>query len=330
MKEKTLTASEVINLWNSYLTNTMIERVTRYFIAKTQDKEIHQALEYAEEIAMEEVKKAKQFLIEANYPLPNSFDDQDVNINVPPIFTDKFVLILKYIFAQDANVVYSMSLATSTRSDVREYYQACLHHSAELLKRLGETMVKKGLHHPKIHIPIPDKIEKVEKQSFLATGWFSERRPLNVSEINQIEFNYRGSEMQREFLRSFAKLSPTKELSAHFERGAEMLQKHLEVFQSLLSDHDLPQIPTWEGELINTTVSPFSDRLMLYKMSVLTASRSARYGTALSLMQRKDLGVHFMRLMTETLRYGEDCANLMIKYGFMNQLPLAKEKSYQQ
>jgi len=42
---------------------------------------------------------------------------------------------------------------------------------------------------------------------------------------------------------------------------------------------------------------------------------------------RRELSGHFMRLMTETLQYGEDSINLMIEHGFMDQLPMAKERA---
>lgn len=105
-----------------------------------------------------------------------------------------------------------------------------------------------------------------------------------------------------------------------------MYQKQLEIFQSLLSENGLPKLPTWENEITGTTVAPFSERLMLYKTTLLTSANASRYGVAMSTMMRKDLGVHFMRLLTEVLQYAEDGANLMIKNGFMDQLPLAKEE----
>jgi len=67
-------------------------------------------------------------------------------------------------------------------------------------------------------------------------------------------------------------------------------------------------------------------RLMMYKMTLLAASASSQNGSSLSSLQRRDLGVTFMRIMTETLKYGEDCINLMIEHGFLDQLPMAKEK----
>jgi hypothetical protein len=104
-----------------------------------------------------------------------------------------------------------------------------------------------------------------------------------------------------------------------------MLQKHLKIFQDILSENNLPQLPTWESEITDSTVAPFSDRLMLFKMMLLTEIISVNYGTALSSMMRRDLGLHFMRLRAELLKYGEDTLNLMIENEYLDELPMAKK-----
>jgi hypothetical protein len=324
MEIKKLTPAEISNLWNSYLSNTMAIGVTKYFIGKIQDEELHSILEYAEEMAITEVEKSKTFLEEANQPLPQKFTKEDVDLNAPAICTDNFILSIKYNLASVAQVAYSLSLSTSTRKDIREFYHECLKNVGELYNRLADLLIKKGLHHPELHIPTPKHIEKVSKPSFLS-GWFADRRPINALEINVLEYNFKTTEFHKTFMKAFAQVTPSKELKKHFERGVEMFQKQLEIFQSILTENDLPKLPTWESEILDTTVSPFSDRLMLYKVSLLTSAAAGRYGNALSCVQRKDLGSHFMRLMMETLQYGEDCVNLMIERGFMDQLPMAKE-----
>lgn len=322
---KRLTPSEITNLWNSYLTNSMTFWVTKYFIAKTQDEDLHAILEYAEEIAKIEFDKSKVFLEEANHPLPQKFDKNDVDLDAPAICTDNFTAIIKYHLAQVAPIVYSLSLNTSTRTDIREFYQECLKNTIELYNRLANFVIKKGLHHPEIHIPTPNDAEKVSNQSFLA-GWFAERRPINSAEIGQLVYNFKATEVNKTFMKSFAQVTPSKQLNKNFERGVEILQKHIDIFQSILTENDLPKLPTWESELTDTNVSPFSDRLMLYKMTLLTSATSGRYGSALSAVQRRDLGLHYSRLMAETLQYAEDNVNLMIENGFMDQFPLAKNK----
>ena len=322
---KKLTPSEITNLWNSYLTNTMAFWVTKYFIANTKDEELHTILEFAEEIAKIEVDKSKEFLEEAGQPLPQKFDENDVDLHAPAICTDNFTALIKYQLAQAAQIVYSLSLSTSTRKDIRAFYQECMKNSMELYNRLSDLIIKKGLHHPEVQIPTPDYAEKVSHQRFLA-GWFAERRPINSAEISQLVFNFKATELHKTFMKSLAQVTPSKQLKKHFERGVDILQKHLEIFQSILTENDLPKLPTWDGEITDVKVSPFTDRLMLYKMTLLTAEASGRYGMSLSSVQRRDLGVHYTRLMAEVLKYGEDSVNLMIEHDYMDQFPLAKEK----
>lgn len=220
--------------------------------------------------------------------------------------------------------VYALSLNTSIRADIRAFYQKCIQNTSILVNLCMDIMIIKGMHQPEIHLPIPTNIEKVDSQQFLA-GWFTEKRPINAQEIAQIVFNYRATEVHKELLKGAVQVTKSKELKKHFERGVEIYQKHLEIFQTILTENGLPMFPTWENEILDTTDSPFSERVLHFKHAALTSQTSARYGAACSSMMRKDLGAHFMRLMNETLKYGEDAANLMIKYKFLDQLPMVKE-----
>lgn len=322
---KELTAEEVSNLWSSYLTNTMAVHFGRYLLRTSEDKDVHDMLKYAERIAAIEVEKSKYFLEEANYPLPNGFDEQDVDINGPRLYSDNLMLFIKYTLAQDANTVYSLFLSTSTRSNIREFFESCLINSAKLWNRCADIVTKKGLHNPEIHVPKPEIVDRVDKQSFLA-GWLTDRRPLTVQEINSLTFNFKGKELHNELLRSFAQITPSKELKAHFQRGSEICQKHMDTIQCILTENNLPTLPTWESEVTDLTEPIFSERLMLFKISALTAVGVSRYGAAISTVMRKDVGAHFSTLMGELLKYGEDSLNLMIKYGYLDQLPTAKKE----
>lgn len=62
MTTKDLTPSEISNLWNTYLVNTMTVWVTRYFLANSQDEEIVNMLKNAEMFSVKEVKNRKIFL----------------------------------------------------------------------------------------------------------------------------------------------------------------------------------------------------------------------------------------------------------------------------
>ncbi|WP_202076555.1 DUF3231 family protein [Caldalkalibacillus salinus] len=326
MEIRKLTPAEVSNLWNSYLTNTMAVWVTRYLSKRAQNEKLHAILEYAEEIAYSEVHKSKAFLEEVNHPLPEPFDEGDVQLDAPAIYTDKFTLLLKHSLSQAAQIVYTLSFSTSTRQDIRQFYKRCVENSATLYDKLTEVMIEMGIHHPEMHIPIPTHIEKVHHQSYLGTLW-RDRRPLNSQEVSQLTYNFRATEVLKTTTMSFAQVTKSNELKKHYQRGYDLYYKHLDVFQKLLDENDLPKLPTWESEVTDLKTSPFSERVMLYKMSLLASAASGRYGMALSFVQRKNLGVHFMRLMGESLQYEEDSLNLLIKFGYMDQLPLAKGRA---
>lgn len=318
-----LTASEITNLWNSYLGNTMAQHESGYFLKYIDDQDLRGLIEDEVQLAAEQVQEAKRLLIEDGQPLPDGFTEHDVHLNTPHLYKDNIILLIKYTLAQDGMAAYSTSLATSIHSDVREFYLTYVTKTAQFFNKTVDIMEKKGLSHPKLHIPTPDGIEKVHKQSFLG-GWFSKNRSLNSAEILQLHFHFTGLAAAKEFYRSFAQTVNSKELKQYFERGGTLVQKHLNILHSHLAKDELPQLPTWESEITDSTSPPFSERLMLFKLSVLGASAAGKYGVAISSVMRKDLSVDLAKMMAEFLQYGEDGLNLMIERGYLDQVPLAK------
>ncbi|UOQ91535.1 DUF3231 family protein [Halobacillus shinanisalinarum] len=323
--EPTLTPSEISNLWNTYLGNTMGSEVTNLFRLNVRDEEIHKMLDTAQKDANEIVDGAKFLLNEAKHPLPESFDENDVNRNASPQFTDNAVLLLKHSLTQKACMEYSAALTSSTRGDVRNYFVQCLTRTKALLNTLVELVDKKGLNQPKIHIPIPGKIEKVQKQSFLG-GFVKGNRPLTSEEIRHLVFNFQDVAVMNSVFKAFSQMTESKEIKEQFNRGVEIGNKHLDIFQSLMNKNDLPNLPTWESEITDSIDPSFSDRVILFKTSIFIGATASNYGKALSTSFRKDLGVDFLRLMGEWLIFGEDNLNIMIKRGFLDQMPLAKRE----
>jgi len=165
MDVKQLTPAEITSLWNSYVTNSMTLWATRYFINNTQDVELQPHLEYMVDMAIFEIEQSRIYLEDANHPLPQKFDEQDVNVNAPAIYSDNLILLIKIALCKNALNVYSLSLSTSTRPDIRQFYEVCLNKTSQLFNRLTDLLIKKGLHHPEFYIPTPTQIEKVSKQS---------------------------------------------------------------------------------------------------------------------------------------------------------------------
>src|SRR3954470_12729306 len=108
------------------MTNTMEVWVTRYFISHVKDEKVLEMLKFAENISMQDVEKSKVFLEEADYPLPQPFDENDVDVKAPALYSDDFVLLIKYSLGQLENVTYSRAFNACTNSAIREFYQTSM------------------------------------------------------------------------------------------------------------------------------------------------------------------------------------------------------------
>ncbi|MEH7121881.1 DUF3231 family protein [Bacillus sp. JJ1773] len=84
---------------------------------------------------------------------------------------------------------------------------------------------------------------------------------------------------------------------------------------------DLPAPMGWDSAVLDTTTSVFSDKLMMYHVSVMIAAGIGNFGMALAASQRKDLGFKYASLIPEISLYAEDGANIMIKHGWMEDPP---------
>jgi hypothetical protein len=77
---------------------------------------------------------------------------------------------------------YSLGITTSHKLSVRQFYLEAFKGASELYNTTLELLQSKELMERTPTIELPEKIEFVEKQSFLA-GWFGDHRPLNVIEF---------------------------------------------------------------------------------------------------------------------------------------------------
>jgi hypothetical protein len=183
-----LTAPEIANLWTNYMNDSMAICVIKYMLEKVEDREIRPVFEYALDSAKVHVQTIIGIFKEENYPIPHGFTDEDVNLQAPRLFADTFWL--EYLLEMTIHGLtgYALALTTSTRSDLRDYYIQCNQSSMELYQKSINVLLSKGLYSRPPYISTPEKVDFVERQSFL-NGWFEGKRPLNSIEISDIFFN---------------------------------------------------------------------------------------------------------------------------------------------
>jgi spore coat protein CotF len=317
-----LTTAEMANLWTSYMSDSMAICVLKYFMEKVEDREIAPILTYSLELSQNHVQTIKEIFTHENFPIPQGFTNEDVNVTAPRLYSDPFYLIYLQNMSKIGLTAYSLAFPTMARSDVRDYYNECIASSVELNEKVTKVMLSKGIHTRPPYISTPDKVEYVHKQSFM-TGWFGKRRTLEVMEITNIFNCLLNNIFGKVLLMGFGQVAASQAVRDYMFRGTNIASKHIEVLSSLLYESNLTIPPTRDSEVLNSTHSPFSDKLMMFHSRILGLTGMANYGTSIASSMRHDLSAQYARLSVEFGHYGDDGMNIMINEGWLEQSPVA-------
>lgn len=320
-----LTSPEMASLWTSYLSDSMAICVIKYMLEKVEDTQIRPVFEFALHLAQTHTQTIAGIFKEESFPIPFGFTDQDVDLSAPRLFSDTFWLMYLHEMTIHGLTGYAISLTTATRSDIREYFTKCNSSSMELYHKTIDVLLSKGLFSRPPYISTPESAEYVEKQSFL-NGWFGDRRPLNAVEISNIFFNLKKDNVSRALQIGFSQVAKSNDVRDFMIRGADVTFKHIEVFSSILHDNDLPSPMRWESEITNSTIAPFSDKLMMFHAQLLVSTAIAFYGAGMAACMRRDIALQYQRIITETQKYAEDGANILINHGWLEQTPRADDR----
>ncbi|MCD8511729.1 MAG: DUF3231 family protein [Bacillus sp. (in: Bacteria)] len=320
-----LTAAEIGSLWASYMTETGTIPVIKYFLNKVEDEEVKTVLEAALHYSEEHLVELTSILNHENYPIPIGFSESDVNLEAPRLFSDTYTLYFLRNMGKAGIAANGASVSSAAREDIRKLYNKYLHHAVKVEEEAKKVLLSKGLFVRPPHLPIPNNAEFVQGEKFLR-GWLGNRRPLTAEEITHIYMNYTNNLYGTSLLMGFAQVAQNEEVKKHFIRGVELGKDILDLLKILLDESNLPAPMTWDAEVSDSTVPPFSDKLMLFQCNAMTAVSLANIGGSIALSFRRDIAAKYLKQLGNVGLYGEDGAELMIKNGWLEYPPHAANR----
>lgn len=320
-----LTSAEVANLWAAYMSSSIKECMVKYFYAHVEDPEVHNVLEYALHIAKQHLQTLSKLYIRENHPIPLGFTDEDVRVNAPRLFSDNLILRYMEFMAEMRLDGYSTALPMTARTDVRQYFTESLASAAELYNKIATVLISRGQYLRSPYISMPDKVDYVKKQNYI-TGFLGNRRPLTSIEISHLFTRVKTNFLRKALFTCFGRVARSKQVRAYMSRGKAISSKHIEVMSSLLVKEGLPVPMEWDSGVLDSTVAPFSDRLMSQNIRAFNVVEIGNYGDAISVSLRRDVAAVFVRLMAEMAKYAEDGVNILIDNAWMEEPSQAADK----
>ncbi|UGB28939.1 DUF3231 family protein [Metabacillus sp. B2-18] len=321
-----LTASEIGGLWTNYVSDSMFICVYKYFLAHVEDKEIKSVLEHALDLAQQHVSVVTKIFTEEKHAIPEGFTEKDVDIKAPKLFTDEFFLFYTKQMAKGALVTYSALLPHTFRNDIREHFMSCISSTMELFNDTTNIMLSKGLQVRTPYIPYLKEVDMVEKQRFLA-GWIGEQRPLTAMEITNFYANLQTNFLGGTLVTAFGQVARTEDVRSYMREGKKLAKKHTEIMSKYLKHDDLPAPTPWDAYVLVTKEPPFSDKLMMFQVSMMSAAGMGNYGTAIAASPRRDIAAEYSKLLGEVGLFAENGASMLIKHKWMERPPHAVDRN---
>jgi hypothetical protein len=322
-----LTAAEIAVLWTAYLNDSMSKSVLSFMLNYIEDPEIKTGVQYAYDISDNHLNILEALFQKEQYAQPNAFTEKDVNMSAPRLYSDTFCLTYVNHMAKAGMLAFSGFLSMSVRSDIRNYFSKGLNEICNLYNNTIEIAISKGFYISPPIISVPKETDYIDSKKYLGgLNPFSNKRPLNAIEISHLFMNIQTNSIGSKIALSFAQTSPTKEVQEFMLRGKDISNKHIKLFTSVLVESDISAPGSPDLCISESTTQTFSDKLIMFHMSLLSAAGTGNYAAAAAASQRSDLAINYERLSFEIAEYAKSGADIMIQNSWLEQPPGTKDR----
>ncbi|KKI94073.1 hypothetical protein WQ54_00600 [Bacillus sp. SA1-12] len=327
---KMLTSAEIACIWTAFMNDSMSKCILSYFLKHVEDAEIRSIVQLTYDLSSTHIEKLTSLFQEEGIPLPTGFTiEKDINHNAPRLYTDLFMLTYINHMAKVGLFAYSGFISMSARKDIRSYFREGLQETSNLYDESTDVSLSKGIFIRAPYIAYPSQTDFVDNKKYLS-GFtiFSKQRPLNTIEISHLFMNIQTNVIGSKLALGFAQISSEEKIQKWMIRGSEISKKHVQIFTKALINNNIQPPISSDISITDSTIAPFSDKLAMFHMSLLSTAGIGNYATAASASQRSDLVLNYERLSLEIAQYAKDGADIMIQNNWLEQPPgtLDKEK----
>ncbi|UUZ81244.1 DUF3231 family protein [Paenibacillus sp. P26] len=321
-----LSSTEIAWLWTTYMNDSMSICISKHLLQHSDRKDVNPLLEKTIALSEKHIAEISSIFAKENFPIPKGFTDHDVNLSAPALFFDLFSISYIYGMSRIGLVTYAKMISNVARADVRQFFSRCLESVNELYNTSIELMLEKGIYDRPPMIPYPDHIEFAQKKEMFLSKWLEKRRPLNVIELSEMFFNIERNYFGLILLTAFIQITKDERIKRYLVKGKQLAQKQIEVLNRILIQEDLLGSIMTNTEVSSSTISPFSDKLIMFLITTLSSQGITFIGHALSTSSRVDLVAEYSKLIPEILQFSKDGMDIMIDMEWLEEPPHAPNR----
>ncbi|MDZ5473686.1 DUF3231 family protein [Bacillus sp. 31A1R] len=322
-----LASSEIGVLWMTYQQKTMLLQMLEYFIEKADDQEAREIMTSLYGEIRTYPDKIRELFEFEGVSVPVGFTPQDVDKHVPKLYDNGFDIIFIRMIKEISMGMHTLNITMAYRKDIIMLFRELTALTQKYYDKCTQYLLEKGLMTRSPYVTTQKGIEFVDNKSYL--GGFnpiSGKRPLNTVELahiyHAIESNITGMQM----IFGYAQVAKTREVREYFEKGGEIAKNIIAELTEILLENDLQVPGTPGGNLTTSKESPFSDKIMMYCVSLFCSFSLGGNSLGTSFSLRNDLPAKFSVFMKDIFQFAHEGAKIMIRHGWMEEPPQTELK----
>ncbi|MBT2687297.1 DUF3231 family protein [Bacillus sp. ISL-47] len=321
-----ITATEVSNIWASYLKNSMELRFFEYFFVSAEDKKIKKVVERLLHQSKKNLNQLEAFFKKDKLTIPIGFTNEDIKVEAPKLFSDTFILYFCHDITQLSLSTYPSALSECIREDIRDYFQISIEFTFKIQNEIVALMLSKGIHLKPPQIDIDDRIDFAKSIKYL-NGFFGGSRPLNVAEIANISRIIHRAQFSKMVFVTFSKLAVSPDLKTHFSKGRDTIEKVIDSLQEIFKEENIALSSSGDFKIFDVEMSPFSDKLMMFFVNTcLGIFCFTMVNQAMSSSLRSDIILKLTKITNDMKKYYGKGLILSIKENWLEQPPQAVDR----
>lgn len=223
---------------------------------------------------------------------------------------------------------YAFAVTNCERSDIQNYFFECTITAKDFFQKIVQLSKTQPNFSRVPSIPSPLGKELVNSTGILS-DLIGDKRPLNSSEVSNLFFNSKKTGFVRSLSLAFSQVAKTEDVHDFMLKNVKLADKDAESFSNILKQEHLPTPENWDAEITDSTVSPFSDKLIMFHAAFLVNTALSYYGAGIGSSLRSDIILNYTKVFTHAIEAGAFCFNIMVKHGWMEKQPEAIDRESQ-
>lgn len=321
-KKPKMSSSEFGALWMTFHKKSMILRMLEYFIETSDDQKAKDLMSKLWKQLHPKIIEMKTMIENEGAAIPDGFTKEDVNLDAPKLWDNGFDIMCCRVLKEISMAMYVFHLTMSYREDIIRLYRDLTEITQAFYGHFTQYLLEKGLFTVPPYITMPKSTGYITDKNYLkGNNILGNKRTINTVEFSYMYHTIETNITGKQLLKGFLQTTKDEDVKKYFTYGKELSKEIIHETSSILLEDNIQPPVTPGGTVTNSTIAPFSEKLMLFCNYLLSGLAIGGGGFNSGFSLRNDLQTKNAIFAKDVFQYQRNGSILMMSKGLLADPP---------